>query len=290
MCRLFRKKTLQEKFPPKDENQRKYREEFGGIVDKCLILNETISNDNKLLIYIDTDNNIQVIDWRQDTKLDDSKTFHDCINRLDMAQVMPCENLDDATILRFKIMLGAGYNAALHGSFDVVSPIIKESLHFLKERNKEKARHLFLFSSTVIIILSLILSSYLYFEFSEYKEWVLGIMMGEFGAFVSIWSRYGKMDMSGLAFKRLHYWESFTRLFCGGIFALVSMLLLKTGLILSEIMEAHSLYSCALVSFIAGFNERFIPSILEKMTKDDDEVENKEAEVPPAQTTAEEKQ
>ena len=282
MCRLFHKKTLEEKFPPKDENQRKYREEFGGIVDKCLILNENISVDNKLLIYIDTDNNIQVIDWRQDTKLDDSKTFHDCINRLDMAQVMPCENLDDKTVMRFKIMLGAGYNAALHGSFDVVTPIIKESLRFLKERNKEKARHLFLFSSTVMVILSLILSSYLFFEFSQYKEWTLGIVMGELGAFVSIWSRYGKMDMSGLAFRRLHYWESFTRLFCGGIFALVSTLLLKSGLLLSEIVESHSLYACALVGFMAGFNERFIPSILEKMVNvDDDEqvpekAENKE--------------
>lgn len=74
--------------------------------------------------------------------------------------------------------------------------------------------------------------------------------------------------MTGLANKKLLYLESFTRLFSGAIFLVVSLFILKSGLLLNELIQKAPLYVCAFVCFIAGFNERFIPSIAEKFTKD----------------------
>lgn len=39
---------------------------------------------------------------------------------LNIAQASPCLNLSEKNIMKFKIMLGAGYESALYGNFDSV--------------------------------------------------------------------------------------------------------------------------------------------------------------------------
>ena len=105
----------------------------------------------------------------------------------------------------------------------------------------------------------------------------MGLLMGLLGAYVSIWSRFGKMNMTGLASRRVHFLEAFARLFCGGIFAFVAMLLLSTGLVLKDFTVNNVwAYNC-IIGFAAGFNERFVPTIIEtissnsKNNKEDDD-------------------
>lgn len=77
--------------------------------------------------------------------------------KLDVAQVSPCLNLSEKNVMKFKIMLGAGYEGALYGNFDSVQPCIEQALLFLRDRNKEQSRFLILSFSTIIVVLSLLI-------------------------------------------------------------------------------------------------------------------------------------
>lgn len=148
----FNKKDPEEFYPPKDEYQRKYRQAFEGIVDKYLIYHCEDEN-AKILIYIDLDNDI---DWiMKKDPLDGNEELNQERNKwlanLDIAQASPCLNLSEKNIMKFKIMLGAGYESALYGNFDSVQSCIDQALLFLKARNKEQSRYIILSVSTTIV-------------------------------------------------------------------------------------------------------------------------------------------
>lgn len=108
---------------------------------------------------------------------------------LDIAQASPCLNLSEKNIMKFKIMLGAGYESALYGNFDSVQSCIDQALLFLKARNKEQSRYIILSVSTTIVIMSLI-AGCICNLFSD--EQIVGLELGVLGSYVSIWSRFGK--------------------------------------------------------------------------------------------------
>jgi len=91
-------------------------------------------------------------------------------------------------------------------------------------------------------------------------EQIVGLELGVLGSYVSIWSRFGRH------LKDIHYLEAFARLFCGGIFAFVAILFIDTGLVLKDITVSNPWAYHCIVGFIAGFNERFVPSIIESFT------------------------
>lgn len=260
----FNKQDSDEFYPPKDEYQRKYRQAFEGVVDKYLIYHCEDEN-AKILIYIDPENDI---DWimKQDPLNGNeelTKERNKWLAKLDIAQASPCLNLTEKNIMKFKIMLGAGYESALYGNFDSVQSCIDQALLFLKTRNKEQSRYLILLVSTFIVVMSLI-AGYFCDVFSDEK--IIGLELGVLGSYVSIWSRFGKMNMTGLASKNIHYLEAFARLLCGGIFAFVAILFIDTGLVLKDITVSNPWAYHCIVGFIAGFNERFVPSIIESFT------------------------
>ena len=104
-----------------------------------------------------------------------------------------------------------------------------------------------------------------------HEEWLLGILMGILGAYISIWSRYGKLDLTGLAMKQLYIWESFTRIFSGAIFSAFGICLLKSEILFQDFVHEHLTFGCMIIGFIAAFNERFIPSIVEKIAKNEED-------------------
>jgi len=55
------------------------------------------------------------------------------------------------------------------------------------------------------------------------------------------------------------------------------MVAIKCHIILPYIADNKEILAFILVSFIASFSERFIPSVLEKITKDNDNNESNEA-------------
>ena len=269
-CRLFAV-TPEEKYPAVDNSQKEYREEFGGIVDQYLI-SYSSERDKKpdgyhRIVYIDAENDIQ---WQvaEVDKLteEDQKSRNQAMSKLRIAQSLPVQNLSHDEIINYKKILGMGYNAALINDWSEVDVAICEAEKYRDDRNKERSRYILLTAATLYVLLFGIAYAIAWYCCGLTEPCLVGIMMGAIGAYVSIWTRYGKMDMTGLGTKSLHYLEAFSRILIGAIFALLVVFMQNSGLIFGNIGHSASDIIClqAILGFCAGFSEKWIPSILER--------------------------
>ncbi len=257
-----------EKFPAHDEDQRQYRKQFGDIVDKYLIYCNVQNDKNKCIVYIDAENDI---DWQmedENEEKEEAKKRLQYIAKLDVVHALSVQNLPEKEVMNFKKILGVGYNAALHHNWEEVDMAIYEAKKYREDRNKERSRFMLLKASTIFLFV--LLSSFIFFIHLQpqhpHTNVFSGMVMGVIGSYVSIWMRYGKIDLTGLGSPIMHYLESFSRLVIGAIFAMVTILLLKTGLILKELMLNNSqLIIYCIVGFCSGFSEKLVPTIMEKL-------------------------
>lgn len=252
-----------------DEDQASYRKHF-GIVDKYLI-----KKTDDYIIYIDFCNDIDWIDCRDLNKYpsvwtkENIDAFNAYTARLDQLQSMPSLNLDEKAILTYKKMLGTAYCLAFEANFARIEQIITDATTFLNNRNKEKSRQFFLEFSLVVTLLSLIVYCWqIQISHVEHSIWCHSIFFGICGSFVSIWTRYGKLSYTGLSSRRLHYLEAFSRQLVGALFAVVALLAMRCGLVFSGEAD-KDIYAVMLISFVAGFSERFVPSLMERIVKDE---------------------
>lgn len=249
-----------------DGNQRDYRKLF-NIQEKFLI-HYSVDNDSKqgYIVFVDNENDLDYIDKRdrKDWSDDDKKNCSRYIAKLQIAEATPHLNLDEDQIMAFKRKLGGGYILAMERSFEGIDCVIEEALTFLRQRNIEYARTKFLESANLIAVVFVLIGFLLYLNGITIK-WFYGVIFGVLGAYTSVWTRYGRMMMTGLATKWLHYLESISRLFIGSVFGVVAMFAIKCGLLFSDISSNLELFAYSLVSFAAGFSERLIPSLIEKV-------------------------
>lgn len=251
----------------KDNSQQKYRD-FFQIKDKFLINFVTEEEDGKevgYIVFVDYENDLDYIDTRsrQDWTDDDKVKFTSYIAALQKAEAAPALSLSEKQIITFKRKLGAGYILALQRNWKDIDKVILEALAYLQNRNTESARRKFLEAGGLVSILFAITGFFLYYNGIDIK-WYYGIVFGVLGAYTSIWIRYGKLVFTGLASSYLLYLEAISRLFVGVIFAVVAMFSIKCGLIFSQINQDIAIFAYSLVSFVASFSERFIPSLIEK--------------------------
>lgn len=254
-----------------DANQEAYRKRF-GIVDKYLIdiqWEPDNVSDNGYIVFIDFQNDLDYIDCRE---LDETtrKEQNRWIAKLQHAEASQCKHLPEGQQMDFKRMLGVGYKHVLSGNFDDVSQVIDEAKVYLKKRNKEYSRELFLKSGFPAAILASIIGVVGYY-LNNRDPWLYGILFGILGAFVSIWTRYGKVQFTGQAHNLLHILECYSRILIGTIFGVVAMVAIQCQLILPQISDREKLYSFIIAAFIASFSERFIPSIVERITKENND-------------------
>ena len=253
-----------------DANQQEYRAYF-KIKDKVLIYYE--KNDDKAeeekdgyIVFINMQEDLDYVDYRKKPEwtTDDHKEFQRCLGKIQTAEVTPCLNLPWKQVLAFKQILAQGYLQILQCDFSGVDEIIEDALLFLKQRNVETSRQLFLESAGLVALAAAITGLTLYSI--DYKNlWVYGILFGILGSFVSIWTRYGKEEMTGLASKSLHIMESISRLFIGAIASVVAMFAIRSGLMLAISDSSNMYFFYCVFGFAAGFSERFIPSLIEKL-------------------------
>lgn len=276
MCKTIKKffsNCFKKKEPYVDPDREMYRK-FFNIIDDYLIeysiIQETDENkETGYIVYIDPDNDIDWKDTRakKDWTPDDNARWAQSIAKLSDAHAEPTGHLSFNTIRAFKLKLGAGYVLAMNRCFDEVDNVVKDSIRFLRQRNSEKSRQLFLIYSTICILA--ILGLWLWnIDLKVVKEdWALTLLFGTLGSYFSIWTRYGKLTMTGLSTKALHFLETLTRMIIGAISASVVLLAVKCGLILPKLAETAPLWFFGLTGFAAGFSERLIDSLMEVFTK-----------------------
>ena len=262
-----------DKYPPRDDNQKKYREEF-NIVDKYLIYyeskrDEAHPNEYHRIVYIDAENDV---DWQVDGENDLTAEMEErrqyAIAKLDMAHTLPVQNLSEKEIMAYKKLLGVGYNLALSNNFEDVDMAINEAKQYRTDRNKEKSRWLLLSAASLFLFIIVLLYIVLIHCAKEHPHFELfsGVVMGAVGAYVSIWSRYGKLDMTGLGSKALHYLEAISRMLIGAIFAFIIIMAQKSGIVFSEWANGeHAIHLYMVLGFFAGFSEQFVPSVLQSL-------------------------
>lgn len=264
------KLTAAELYPPQDEHQQYYRALFGGIVDKYLVYFEGPDPKDvddatlrKVIVYIDANNDI---DWQirnEDIGEEEKKQRLVLMSQLDAAAATVCWNLSPEVVFEFRKLLAVGYENALTGGYEQVPDDITRALDFVHARNNEQSRYYLLSSSLLLCVMLYVV--YLFCN-EQWPFWSDGILLGVLGAFVSVFTRSGKIEYTGITLRRLHYVEAVSRLCCGAIFAYAGMLLVKAGFLMSGFDEAHRLTIYCIVGFAAGFNERFIPTLIEHFT------------------------
>lgn len=257
----------EDKYPAKDAHQEEYRREFGNIVDQYLIYYDSNEEENfREIVYIDAENDIDWFIIGDKASKEDKQIRHKYIAKLDTAHAASVQNLSKEEIINFKKILGVGYSAALHCNWDKVDTAIANAIEYKDARNKERSRKMLLSSAS--LYLSILVIAFLLFIHNVTKhphmDMFWGILMGALGSYVSIWMRYGKMDLTGLGTPSLHYLESFARILIGVIFAIVLIFAVKSGIILNNFLngvDERILFS--LVGFCAGFSEKLVPTVME---------------------------
>lgn len=269
--------NIKEELPPQDEDQERYREYFGGITDRYLIHHDydpDIEKKNGYIIFIDREYDIDFIDYRAPEDIPEHKEVNRAIARLQMAEAVPTKHLPKNVQLEFKRILGTGYIHAFSRNFEDIDEIILVAREYLKKRNREFSRNLFLSSGLPVTAFAFLCGWLMYKGWlgagATRNPWYFGIIFSVLGTFVSIWTRYGKVNNSGIGGLWLHILECVSRISIGVIFALVAMVAIRCGIILPALQENEELLAFIIVSFIAAFSERFIPSIIEKITKNED--------------------
>lgn len=246
-----------------DDNQREYRKEF-GIIDRYLLNFES----GKFIVFIDKDYDI---DWVETTDFagwtDEEKTkFYSNIEKLDRAQTHPCMLLSNTYKIAFKRILGSAYVAAMHRSFDGVDTTIAEAQLYVSQRNLEKARQIYLTYAGIITLCAIV------FLFCRINTDCVSfctdtsaccIVMGIAGAYFSIWQRYEDLLMKGFSTRRLLALESISRLFIGGISAIVVFLAYKCHVVFTLLETIEPIYAISFLGFLGGICERFVPSLVE---------------------------
>lgn len=247
----------------RDENQKNYREKF-GVIDKFLLNYE----DDRFIVFIDGVNDI---DWVEISGFDgfsdeERKKFYDATSKLDRAQAYPCMLLKEEHVLSFKRILGAGYVAAFHKSFDTIDKTIEEAKDYVRHRNLEKARQIYLAWAgiiTLIAVVFLILLHYVPAFDLLLKDVTSCIVFGIAGAYFSIWMRYEDLLMKGFSTRTLLALEAVSRLFIGAISAYVVYLAYQCQIVFNLLSNVESIYVCSFLGFLGGLCERFVPSLVE---------------------------
>lgn len=273
MC-INREKQIQniDKLKASDVDQERYRA-FFKIEDRYLIqyrIDET--KQEGFIVFLDEEYDIDWVDTRTDYFSDEEeKVKQQWIAKLDAVHMEPCSNISEEDRLIFKKKLAIGYELVMVKCFGDVQAVIEECYRFVKSRNREVSRSLFLVASAPMAIIAIAVIILDIDVIKWHEAWVTGFCTGILGAFVSIWTRYGKKSMTGLSSRWLHIAEALCRLLVGAIFALVAIFAVKCGLLLSNIDVSLMIYTSALIGFVAGFSERFVPSLVEKIAKDESE-------------------
>lgn len=251
-----------------DENRKSYQRFFGIETSEQYLIYYTMDEEagTGYVVFIDNENDLDYIDKRDKSfwTETDTQNFQRCLGKLQQAEASPCHNLKKQQLLSFKLILGRAYLQILEKDFTEVDTIIQDAKEYLRQRNVEASRELFLKSAGIVALIAAITGLTMYFA-SGRNVWLYGILFGILGAFFSIWTRYGKEEMTGLATKSLHYLESISRLFIGAIAAVIVMFAVRSGLMLAIGNQSNLFFLYCVLGFAAGFSERLVPSIIEKL-------------------------
>lgn len=242
-----------------------YRE-FFGINEKYLIDCRIIRQPKEgYVVFIDEENRLDYIRVKGFPEEDDREAIKQ-IAKIKLAEAVPTTHLPKHVQLEFKKCLGVGIVHALNSQYDDIPKIISEAQEYLRQRNQEFSRQMMLQSGIPAVLFAFVVG-YVLYMYDNRNPWMYGLVFSIFGAFASIWMRYGKVQNTGYGERFLHALECNTRIVVGMIFSIIAMIAIKCRLILPNLEGSDELYAFIIAAFVAAFSERLVPSILERLVE-----------------------
>lgn len=216
------------------------------------------------IVYVSDNNEAEWKDTRDASdfkklKLDKAKVYSK-LTELKALISEPHSHLPERDITDYMKFVGTAYWLALVGLFDEVEDVKDKANKFLCQRNKEYVRfsHLLILNVVVLFTALIVLMAYMVGKKYVDLDYVYGISMGVFGAYIASWRKYGEDENIKGYSKWRYFIESFSRLLVGAVFAVVALFAVNCGMLFEIKGEHTSVY--AIVGFIAGFSENFIPN------------------------------
>jgi len=125
----------------------------------------------------------------------------------------------------------------------------------------------FLLGSSVLSIITLIIGLFIIlpkFEISNNIDLaVIGGVSGSIGAMISVLQRHDKLKLDDFTTPQFYLTHGSIRILLGVIFGTILVIAVKADLVAGITNERPS--AIILLSLVAGFNERFIPDLLNKL-------------------------
>ena len=159
--------------------------------------------------------------------------------------------------------LFAGLHCAERGDVDVCFVNIGEHILF-KARANQATRYL-LGASAATVIVALLCGVSLLMASDGHDPFALGCMAGGFGAVLSVLHRLRSLEFSKFAPLSYALLEGGVRATLGVSFGLLFVIINQADLVLSTLKG--NVYAVVTFAVIAGFNERFMPEIIESISK-----------------------
>jgi hypothetical protein len=227
-------------------------------------------------VYLDKDGDLE---WETKEEFDKEmrqrlkpEELNGVLNRAAVLRSYPVEHLSEAQRKSFWIMVGEGLARAFEFDPRSALQMFANAGDYGMARNHEVARGWYLSAAGLCAGLFAIVL-FLGWEFREEGSLVFGekalytglaACAGAFGAFFSISRRVARAPLDPSAGRRLHWIEGIARIFVGVLGAIIALLAVKAGLVLT-VLGDKGFPGLFLIAFVAGFSESLVTTIIKRV-------------------------
>lgn len=174
---------------------------------------------------------------------------------------------DEDTRYDLGILLGEAVAAAYNGCEKKSDALLASAKKYVMSREAEITRR-WIVECCLCGMGVLLVGFALHFAFGMALPYVTYGLCGGLGTAFSILQSGGKVQFTCVAGRKLVVYEVMAKYVVGIIAAVLMVLALQTGIIGSALITETNREVCyILVSVVAGFSERMVPSLLEKIEK-----------------------
>lgn len=137
----------------------------------------------------------------------------------------------------------------------------------IKQQALEQGRVNYVFYSSIVsaFVLSVSLGALIITAEPKFGLFAVAGGAGAAGAWASVLQRVAKLELGAFDNPDVLMLQGVTRVILGTLFGIVSLLAIKAGILLSAAGSSFS--AIALIAFLAGFSERFVPELLNAMER-----------------------
>ena len=215
-------------------------------------------NKYNYVVFIDIEGDL---DWICDDDHSRSKVPSEVftlIAKIMDVEAIPCKHLGKNEWMAFKRMLGTAIVSAFEGGRDEAESLMAQAKTYIEQRIPECSRLWTLWSATIGTIVAGVISYFL-----RDITFVVPLIFGVFGAYVSIVRHASMRNVDSSAGKMLHVTEAVVRLLIGAILGKIGVLFCDSHLA-PEFARSFGASGpgVRVIAFASGLFDAFIPAMI----------------------------